>query len=57
MTDSKTTSRTAPMIRLDNLHKTFGSKTVLNGMNLDIPQGSSLVIIGHIEMHFRSARA
>ena len=46
MTDSKTTSRTAPMIRLDNLHKTFGSKTVLNGMNLDIPQGSSLVIIG-----------
>ena len=34
------------MIQLDNVHKSFGSKKVLQGVNLTIPSGTSLVIIG-----------
>jgi len=35
-----------PKIELDNLHKAFGSKRVLNGVTLDVKPGKSLVIIG-----------
>ncbi len=34
------------MIRIKNLYKNFGDKTVLNGVNLDIKSGETLVIIG-----------
>ena len=34
------------MINLENVHKTFGSNRVLRGINLDVPRGSSLVVIG-----------
>ena len=34
------------MISLQNVHKSFGSKKVLQGVNLDIPTGQSLVVIG-----------
>ncbi|PIE10911.1 MAG: ABC transporter ATP-binding protein [Rhodobacterales bacterium] len=34
------------MITLDNVHKSFGPKRVLQGVNLTIPRGSSMVIIG-----------
>ncbi len=34
------------MIELDNVHKAFGSKRVLDGVNLTIPRGESMVIIG-----------
>lgn len=34
------------MIKLDNVHKTFGTNKVLRGMTLDIPKGTSMVIIG-----------
>ena len=34
------------MIELQNVHKTFGAKTVLAGVNLSIPKGESMVIIG-----------
>jgi phospholipid/cholesterol/gamma-HCH transport system ATP-binding protein len=34
------------MIRMDNVHKSFGSNHVLRGLNLDIAKGSSMVIIG-----------
>ena len=34
------------MITLDNVHKSFGSKQVLKGVNLTIPKGESMVIIG-----------
>ena len=34
------------MIRMENVHKAFGSNQVLRGMNLHIPRGSSMVIIG-----------
>ncbi len=40
MTDKKT------KIKLENLHKSFGDNHVLNGVNLEIKQGESLVIIG-----------
>jgi phospholipid/cholesterol/gamma-HCH transport system ATP-binding protein len=33
-------------IEMQDVHKGFGSKKVLNGVNLTIPKGSSLVIIG-----------
>lgn len=31
---------------LENVHKSFGDKTVLNGVNLSVEEGKSLVIIG-----------
>ncbi len=34
------------MIRMENVHKAFGSNQVLRGMDLNIPRGSSMVIIG-----------
>lgn len=34
------------MIKLDNVHKTFGTNQVLRGMTLAIPKGTSMVIIG-----------
>ncbi|SFR47396.1 ABC transporter ATP-binding protein [Litoreibacter janthinus] len=34
------------MIRFENVHKAFGSNRVLRGVNLHIPKGESMVIIG-----------
>ena len=34
------------MIEINNLHKSFGSNNVLNGVNLNIEKGETLVIIG-----------
>lgn len=34
------------MIRMENVHKSFGDNHVLNGLTLEIPKGSSMVIIG-----------
>ena len=34
------------MITFDNVHKSFGPKKVLQGVNLEIPKGESMVIIG-----------
>ena len=34
------------MITFDNVHKSFGPKKVLRGVNLEIPKGESMVIIG-----------
>ncbi|CUI01981.1 ABC transporter ATP-binding protein [Leisingera aquaemixtae] len=34
------------MIRMENVHKAFGDNQVLNGMTLEIPKGTSMVIIG-----------
>ncbi len=34
------------MITFQNVHKSFGPKKVLQGVNLEIPKGSSMVIIG-----------
>ncbi len=34
------------LIKLENVHKSFGEKRVLNGVNLDIEKGESLVILG-----------
>ncbi len=34
------------MIQIKNLHKTFGTQKVLDGVNLDIPEGSVTVILG-----------
>jgi phospholipid/cholesterol/gamma-HCH transport system ATP-binding protein len=35
-----------PFIKLQNLHKAFGSKHVLNGLSLSVEKGRSLVVIG-----------
>jgi phospholipid/cholesterol/gamma-HCH transport system ATP-binding protein len=35
-----------PKIRIRGLHKRFGTKRVLDGVNLDVPAGTSLVVIG-----------
>ncbi len=34
------------MIRMEAVHKAFGDNSVLRGLNLDVPKGSSVVIIG-----------
>ena len=34
------------MIRLTDVHKSFGAQTVLNGLNLSIPAGQITAIIG-----------
>ena len=34
------------MIRMENVHKAFGENHVLQGMDLEIPKGTSMVIIG-----------
>lgn len=34
------------MIEISNLHKSFGDLTVLNGVSLDIDEGSSVVVLG-----------
>ncbi len=34
------------MIELDDIHKSFGPKHVLQGVNLTIPKGQSMVVIG-----------
>jgi phospholipid/cholesterol/gamma-HCH transport system ATP-binding protein len=39
-------SEAPPKISLKNLHKRFGEKVVLNGMNLDVVKGESVVIMG-----------
>lgn len=38
--------KSAIHISLQGLHKSFGPKHVLNGLNLDVPRGESVVIIG-----------
>jgi len=35
------------MIQLIDVHKAFGSKRVLNGFTLDVPDGETMVIIGY----------
>lgn len=35
-----------PKIRMVNVHKSFGKKRVLNGVDLDVKAGESLVVIG-----------
>ena len=34
------------MIKLENLHKSFGNNDVLRGVNIEINKGSSMVVIG-----------
>lgn len=36
----------SPMIQIIDLHKSFGSHEVLSGITLDVPAGSTLVILG-----------
>ena len=35
-----------PKIRIRGLHKRFGAKRVLDGIDLDVPRGTSMVVIG-----------
>lgn len=37
---------TQPKISVQNLHKRFGAKTVLDGLDLDVMKGQSMVVIG-----------
>ncbi len=38
--------KSIPMIKLTDVHKSFGRKVVLNGVDLEIQRGESVVIIG-----------
>jgi phospholipid/cholesterol/gamma-HCH transport system ATP-binding protein len=47
MADAKTpTPQGAPIIEIKDLYKSFGSSQVLSGINLSVPAGSTLVILG-----------
>lgn len=51
MMTSSSSSRTAapsgqPRLRIRGLRKSFGDRTILNGIDLDVPAGKSTVIIG-----------
>ncbi|MBS1810849.1 MAG: ABC transporter ATP-binding protein [Acidobacteria bacterium] len=35
-----------PAIRMQDLHKAFGQQVVLNGVNLDVPRGQTLLVLG-----------
>jgi ABC-type polar amino acid transport system ATPase subunit len=39
-------TRGAPMVRLEAVHKRFGENLVLDGIDLSVPQGEVLVVIG-----------
>ncbi|MDI2091427.1 ABC transporter ATP-binding protein [Commensalibacter oyaizuii] len=41
-----TSSVTVPKIRIRNLSKSFGNNQVLRNINMDVPEGTSFVIIG-----------
>ncbi|CKJ92183.1 ABC transporter ATP-binding protein%2C amino acid [Neisseria meningitidis] len=34
------------MIKIRNIHKTFGKNTILRGINLDVCKGQVVVILG-----------
>lgn len=38
--------KTAPAIKIENLHKSFGSNKILKGISLTVNQGEDLVILG-----------
>jgi phospholipid/cholesterol/gamma-HCH transport system ATP-binding protein len=42
----ETSSATAPVIRLRGVHKAFGAKSVLRGVDLEVGEGESVVVIG-----------
>lgn len=46
MAPSSQTGAAAPMIQIVDLHKSFGEHEVLQGISLDVPAGSTLVILG-----------
>jgi ABC-type transporter Mla maintaining outer membrane lipid asymmetry ATPase subunit MlaF len=37
---------TTPVVRLDDVHKSFGDNVVLDGIDLTVNAGEALVIIG-----------
>jgi phospholipid/cholesterol/gamma-HCH transport system ATP-binding protein len=43
---ASTTTAPTPKIRLRGVHKSFGPKHVLDGIDLDVPAGESMVVIG-----------
>ena len=43
-------SATQPRIRLRGLAKSFGDKVVLDGVDLDVLPGTSMVVIGGIRV-------
>lgn len=46
MTRDTTNPAAGPLCRVENLHKSFGNKSVLKGINLDIYPGEVVTIIG-----------
>lgn len=46
MSDTAAIDRLQPRIRLRGLYKAFGSKVVLDGLDLDVAAGESVVLIG-----------
>lgn len=46
------------MIKIRNIHKTFGENTILRGIDLDVGKGQVVVILGlpaRVKQHFCAA--
>ncbi|WP_322549526.1 ABC transporter ATP-binding protein [Flavobacterium psychraquaticum] len=39
-------TNTKPIIKIDNLHKSFGTNVVLNGFTMDLKEGENVVVMG-----------
>lgn len=46
MSDAPASAPDRPMVRLEAVHKSFGDKRVLDGLDLDVAAGETLVIMG-----------
>lgn len=44
--DHRTAERVAPAVAVENLHKSFGSQTVLDGVTLKVERGETLAVLG-----------
>ncbi|QDU68868.1 ABC transporter ATP-binding protein [Engelhardtia mirabilis] len=45
-TERPASGEAAPIIRFRGVHKSFGDKVILDGLDLDVPEGQTLVIMG-----------
>ena len=44
------TTKTAPMVRFDQVSKSFGMTKVLNELELEVPPGEKLAVIGPVAL-------
>ena len=46
MEDARQARPAGPMLQVEDLHKSFGPKVVLDGISFSLAKGESLVVVG-----------